>query len=285
MTEYAISVHEVQVAKGRAPQGRSLAIGGDLHLIPGEMDKEPVFGLEAKWIPSSMKQQAMMMGATVVDRSSVITTHLSEVVKRHAGELLSRQQVKELIDAIKKGNEAVVEELGAAGINLSEVQRTLKDILDEGVPIRDLTRILEAITERARVSRDPDNLLEAARVALGPSIVSLKLTDGELPMITLDGLVTTHLMETLKITEAGLTLGADPTYVRRVVDEVGAIFADSETKGKSPVLVVQPKLRAATYRTIHPLIPRLSVISTAELGGSYRPNLIGVVSLVNASAI
>lgn len=283
--EYAISVHEVNVAKGRAPVGRSLAIGGDLAGIPGELDKEPVFGLDAKWIPSAFKQQAMMAGATVVDRSSVITTHLSEIVKRHAGELLSRQQVKELIDSVRKGNEAVVEELGAAGINLSEVQRTLRDLLDEQIPIRSLTRILEALTERARISRDPDQLLEAARLAIGPTIVAGRIASDELSLITIDAPTTNSLLETLKITEDGLTLGADPSLIGKIIDEAARFFAESETKGKTPVLITQPRLRAATYRAIHHILPRLSVLSTAELGGQYRTNLVGVVSLTNATAI
>ena len=285
INEYAIAIHEVEVARGRAPQGRSLAIGGDLATIPGEYGKEPVFGLDAKWIPTSMKQQAIMLGATVVDRSSVITTHISEIVKRHAGELISRQQVKELIEAVKKGNEAVVEEMTSVGINLSEVQRTLKELLEEQVPIRDLSRILEAITERARISRDPDQLLEAARIAVGPSIVASKLTDGELPIITLDPYVAAQLQESLKITDAGLVLGIEPTYLRRVIEEAASIFNDSETKGKSPILLVPPRLRTPIFRAIHPMLQRISVLSTSELGGSYRPNIVGVVNVANASAI
>ena len=283
--EYAISVYEVNVAKGKAPVGRSLAIGGDLQGIPGEVDKEPVFGLDAKWIPSSLKQQAIMAGATVVDRSSVITTHLSEVVKSHAGELLSRQQTKELIEAVKKGNEAVVDEVTQAGINLSEIQRTLRDLLNEQVPIRSLTRILEALTERARVTRDPDQLLEAARVAVGPSIVAGCLTNGELPIITFEASLTHHLVETLKITEEGISLGADPALVARMADEVARLFSDSETKGRTPVLVTQPRLRTATHRAVYQRLPRLSVISTSELGGQYRSNLVGVVNLANAATV
>ena len=283
--EYAISVHEVNVAKGKAPVGRSLAIGGDLAGIPGEVGKEPVFGLDAKWIPSSLKQQAIMAGATVVDRSSVITTHLSEVVKTHAGELLSRQQTKELIEAARKGNEAVVEEVSVAGINLSEIQRTLRDLLNEQVPIRNLIRILEAITERARIGRDPDQLLEAARISIGPTIVADRLTNGELPLITIDASIAQMLMESLKITEEGVVLGVDPGLVSKMIDEISRIFSESETKGKTPVLVTQPRLRTAMFRATRQRLPRLSVISTAELGGQYKPNLVGVVNLANASAI
>ena len=130
---------------------------------PATLTTEPVFGMPAKWVPLEFRQQAMASGCAVVDRSAVITTHLNEIVRQHAGSLLTRQRVKELLDIVKHTDSVVVEEITAAQLSLGELQAVLRGLLDEGVPIRDLVRIFEAVSLTARVTKDPDALIEAAR--------------------------------------------------------------------------------------------------------------------------
>ena len=163
-----IKLFGVEVARGEAPRGQVLAIGDFLGALPGTPTQEPVFGLEAKWIAAELRHQAELSGATVVDRTSVITTHLAEVVGRHAARLLGREDVRLLTDVVKRTHPVVVEELTPTQLSLGEVQRVLQALLDEGVSIRDLVRIFEAISLRAQTTKDVDTLVESARAALGP---------------------------------------------------------------------------------------------------------------------
>jgi len=125
-----------------------------------------------------MRAQAELTGATVIDRSSVITTHLAEIARTHAAELLSRQDVRSLLDTVRGTDPVVAEELTASGLSLGEVQRVLQELLEEQVSIRDLVRICEVLSERARVTRDTEALVDACRVALGPAISSSHAVDG-----------------------------------------------------------------------------------------------------------
>src|SRR5690606_31962514 len=157
-----------------------LVICDELDQLPGVQVAEPVFGLPAKWVPVEQSAVAEALGATVVDRASVITTHLAEIARRHAPELLSRQDVKLLVDLVREHDPAVVDDLTAQGISMAEVQRVLQQLLAEQVPVRDLARILEVISERSRTTRDPEALVEACRLALSASICASRSVNGRL---------------------------------------------------------------------------------------------------------
>ena len=148
--DYAIKVHGVELARGQAPRGKLLAIGENLDGLPGTDTRDPAFGGRAKWIPVGFSHQASVAGVTVVDRSAVVTTHLAEIVREHAGELISRQDTKLLLDAVKTANPVVLEEMTSVSLTLGDVQGVLRGLLEEGVPVRDLVRIVEALTEQAR---------------------------------------------------------------------------------------------------------------------------------------
>src|SRR5436305_3822355 len=154
--------------------------------LPGIAGQEPVFGLPGKWIASELRGQAEMLGATVVDRSSVIITHLSEIVRGYASRLLGREEVSALSLALKKTHPVVVEDLTPAILSLGEIQRVLHALLDEGVAIRDLVRIYEALSVAAKAGTEPDRLVEAARLALGPAITAAHTQDGRLSVLTID---------------------------------------------------------------------------------------------------
>ena len=177
-------MHGVEVGRGTAPSGKVLVIGDHLDSFPGEPTREPVFGLAARWVPAEYQVQAEISGHTVVDRSTLVVTHLAEIVRRHAGRLLSRTDVKILIDGVKVTDPQVVDDLNTIGVTAGEVQRALGGLLDDGVPIHDLVRILEAVGDRARTSRTVESMVEAARAELGPAITTALATDGRLTAVT-----------------------------------------------------------------------------------------------------
>jgi flagellar biosynthesis protein FlhA len=282
---YSVRLHGVEVGRGRAPLGRVLAIGDHLDQLPGEATEEPVFGLAARWVPAEMRQQALMMGCTVVDRASVITTHLSEVIRSNAASLINRQQVKELLDVAKVRDSVAVEELTAAQLSLGQFQAVLCALLNEGVPVRDLVRIVEAVTERSAHAKDTESLVEAARQALGPTITSLYAKDKRLPVIVLDAALEQQLAEALRPSEDGSVIAIDPGLAESLVVEVAARAQAAEAGGTSPVLLCTGRLRPALHRLVRAAAPRLPVMSVNELGPYVRPDKIGVVNLAVAATV
>jgi flagellar biosynthesis protein FlhA len=276
---YAVRLHEVEVGRGTAPAGRVLAVGTYLDQLPGDLTTEPVFGMPAKWVPLEFRQQAMASGCAVVDRSAVITTHLNEIVRQHAGSLLTRQRVKELLDIVKHTDSVVVEEITAAQLSLGELQAVLRGLLDEGVPIRDLVRIFEAVSLTARVSKDPDALIEAARSTIGQAIAGQYVVDGILPVITFEPALEHRLIDSLRPGDGGQAVVMETDMAERLFAEVGAVSRRIEDQGRRPVLVVSARLRPALRRLLHAAVPNLPVLSVNELNGQLRPERMGVVSL------
>jgi len=275
---YAIRVNGVEVARGQAPSGTVLAIGDGLENLPGRPGKEPVFGLPGKWIGSELAAQAELLGATVVDRSSVIITHLSEVVRHNASRLLGREEVAALTSSLRRSHPVVVEDLTPAMLSLGEVQRVLHGLLDEGVAIRDLVRIFEALSVAAKVSTDPDRLIEAARAALAPAITASYLVDGRLAVITLDPRLQQVLLETARATDQGVQLLPGPEVVEGLVNDVNAAQQSALERGDRPVVVCAPQIRLPLRRLISQ-VSDLPVLSFNELAGNAPVvETIGVIS-------
>ena len=284
LRHYAITLFGIEVARGEAPRGCVLAIGDLIGSLPGQPTREPVFGLDAKWIPAELRHQAEMGGATVVDRASVVTTHLSEVVTAHAGRLLGREDVRLLTDVIKRSHPVVVEELTPAMLSLGEIQRVLRALLEEGVSVRDLVRIFEALSLRAGQSKDLDGLVEASRAALGPAIVAPYLADGAVSAISLDPMLEQGMLEALRATEQGAVLALDPDTAQNVLTRTAHFMQQAEDSGVRAVLVCAPQLRAAVRRLVAPALPRLPVLSYNEIAGASSVQSIGVVSRVDGAA-
>ncbi|MFZ4515038.1 MAG: flagellar biosynthesis protein FlhA [Acidimicrobiia bacterium] len=282
---YAIRVHGVELGRGEAPAGCVLAIGDHIGDLPGAHTREPVFGLPAVWVPLEFKQQAEIAGATVVDRSSVITTHLAEIVRRNAGRLLSRADVKSLLDMVKMTDPVVAEEITAAQLNLGDIQRVLQELLDENVPIRDLVRICEVLSERGRITKDIETLTEAVRTVLGPAISASYAIDGTLQVLTLDPMVEQALIESRRVGEQGSFLAVDPNIAEVIAREVARIVDDAERAGQSPVLVCSTQIRAALYRLVRAAAPRLPVLAFNELGPQLQLETIGTVNLGQPATI
>jgi flagellar biosynthesis protein FlhA len=279
LSSYVIRISGVEVARGQAPPGTVLAIGEGLASLPGRPGQEPVFGLEGKWVPAELRHQAELAGATVVDRASVLITHLAEVVRAQASRLLGREDVRALTDVIKRTHPVVVEELTPALLSLGDVQRVLHSLLDESVPIRDLVRIFEGLSVAAKVSAEPDRLTEAARAALGPAIAAPYLHNGTLPVLTLDPRFEQSLLEALHPGETGARLVVDTARAEALVADASRLAEQVEQQGLTPVLVCSPQLRLPLRRLLRVAAPRLPVLSYAEITGSAtRIESMGVVS-------
>lgn len=275
---YAIKLFGVEVARGEAPSGTVLVIGDYLGSLPGQPTREPVFGLEAKWIPAELRSQAELSGATVVDRSSVITTHLAEVVTTHAAELLGREDVRMLTDVIKQTHPVVVEELTPAQLSLGEVQRVLQSLLDESVAVRNLVRIFEALSLRAATNKDTDALVEAARLALGPAIAAPYLSEGAIHVISLDPHLEQQMLESLRPTDQGPIITINPELAQGALTQISELMTQAENSNYTPVLVCSPQIRPALRRMVRPTMHRLPVLSYSELVGAAQVLSVGVVS-------
>ncbi|GAA0814359.1 flagellar biosynthesis protein FlhA [Spirilliplanes yamanashiensis] len=279
LSSYAIRISGVDAAAGQAPPGTVLAIGDGLTALPGRAGVEPVFGLAGKWVPSELHYQAELTGATVVDRASVIITHLAEVVRANASRLLGREDVRALVEMVKRTNPVVVDELTPAAMSLGQVQKVLQALLDEGVPIRDLVRIFEALSLRAKVSVDHDGMVEAARAALGPAIAAHHTNDGRLTVITLDPQLEQHLLESLRPGENGNFLAIDGMRAESIVTESGRLIENAEASGVTPALACSPQLRAPLVRLLKAGNRRVSVLSYAEIAeSSAQIETMGVVN-------
>lgn len=274
---YAITLFGAEVARGEAPRGTVLAIGDFLGSLPGTPTQEPVFGLEAKWIPAELRHQAEIGGATVVDRASVVTTHLSEVVHQHASRLLGREDVRLLTDIVKRSHPVVIEELTPTQLPLGEVQRVLRSLLEERIPIRDLVSIFEALSVRASVSKDHDGLVEAARAALDPSLAAPYVLDGALHAISLEPVLEQQMLEGLRATDQGAVIVLDPEVAQNVLLGLVQAAQAAENNGVRPVLVCAPQIRSAVRRLVAPAVDRLPVLAYSELGAAREVRSVGVV--------
>ncbi|MEA5454763.1 flagellar biosynthesis protein FlhA [Sinomonas sp. JGH33] len=280
---YAIRIAGVEAARGAAPSGKLLALGDFLDALPGVAVVEPVFGLAGKWIPAEMRHSAEMTGATVIDRVSVLVTHLSSIVTSSAARLLSREDVRVLTEGVKAASPAAVDELTPGLLSLAEIHRVLQGLLAEHVPINDLTRIYESLTLRAKASTDPEGLIEAARLALGPALVG-RLMDGErLTVITIEPGLEQSLVQDLRPAEGGTQLVMEQSKLDAIMTSLSSAVAAAESAGKSPVLVCAPVLRPA-IRKLVPLPPSgVPVLSYAEVTSTtVNIETIGVVRLGTA---
>ena len=275
---YVIRIAGVEAGRGIVPPGRLLALGAGLDTLPGTAVHDPVFGLEGKWIPIEMRHSAEFAGATVVDRASVVITHLSSVIHAGAARLLSREDVRQLTDALKQVSPAAVEELTPALLSLAEVQRVLQGLLAERVPINDLSRIYEALALRAKTSTEPEGLIEAARAALGPAIAARFAEDGVLRVIMINPLLEQSMLESLRMGDDGPQIVFDPQRMEAVIESVrAAVTAAAAGDGGEPVLVCAPTLRSAVRRLVAAQTDGLPVLSYTEAGGAFTIETVGVV--------
>jgi flagellar biosynthesis protein FlhA len=240
--------------------------GDAMGQLPGIATTEPAFGLPAVWIPEGNRAEAEALGWTVVDPESVVVTHLTETIRANASELLTRQETRQLLDKLKEVNAAVVDEVVPDVLSLGEIQRVLQALLRENVSIRDLGAVIEAVGDKARLTRDPAMLAEYARQALGRTIVAPYLdADATLHAIALDPGFEQELAEALVQTADGEFLAIDPARAQGLVQSCAVQVEHSLAGGGRPVLLCSARVRRHLRRLVEQRLPQLAVCSYNEV--------------------
>jgi flagellar biosynthesis protein FlhA len=260
---YVIKLKGVQIGHGDATPGQWMAInpGQVSATLPGTQTKDPAFGLPAIWIDGSLREQAQIYGYTVVDASTVVATHLNHLIHAHAAELLGRQEVQQLLDRIGKESPMLIEGLVPKTLSLTTVQKVLQNLLDEGVPIRDMRTILDVLAEHAPTVTDTTELTSLIRLALGRAIVQQIFPGNEeLQVIGLDASLDRMLLQALTNSK-----GLEPGLADSLLRETQSAMARQAQLGLAPVLVVQHPLRVLLARFLRRSLPQLKVLSHAEI--------------------
>jgi flagellar biosynthesis protein FlhA len=235
-------------------------------VLKGMPTVEPVFKLPATWITEGERKNAEVSGFTVVDAPSVLVTHLSETVKRNCHEILSRQDVQNLLDNLKQNNPTVVTELIPAQLNVGQVQRILQNLLAEGISIRNLAGILEKVSDYTSVTKNPDELSEHARRALGSQIVKpFQSEKGGLQAITLDPRLEQQIAQGLRQTPSEISVMMEPKLARHIVDSLSQRIQQLLSAGQPPVIMCAPQIRLAFRRFFETTFSELTVLSYAEV--------------------
>jgi len=278
--EYVVRLRGEEVARWEMVQDCLLAISSEVVARPieGKETREPAFGASAKWIAPASREQALAAGYAVVDQTSVMATHLAEIIKQHAHELLTRQETRRLLDSLAESQPKLVEELVPKLLNLGEVQRVLQQLLREQVPIRDLTTILEALIDAATVNKNPVPLVEAVRQALGRALVRPLLSDeGKLTVATLDGQMEEQIYQAFEPQNAaGRAPSLQPSFVRRLIDGLKGLMGD-QISIACPTLLCSSPARFHLRRLLEPFFPKLVVLSPAEVPTTVPIQSLGVV--------
>lgn len=278
---YRILVGGEEVASGKLLPGHLLAMDGGSaeRPIQGIDTVDPSFGLPAKWIPADSKEEADLFGYTVVDPVSVLVTHISEIIKSNAFEVLSRDDVKHLLDNVKKKYPAVVEELVPGLLSVGDVQKVLRNLLRERVSIRNLPSILEAIADHAGQTKDTEILTEFVRQRIARSLCESYADEkGKLYAVTLDP----NLENKLAAASSRNAADADavnPAYLRRVVDAVGETIRGASSRGREPVLLAKGQVRRFVRDLIGTSFPRVPVLSYSEITPARSVESLGVVKV------
>ena len=280
---YRITLKGVEIGNGEAHTGQYLAIDPGMVSGPlvGQATTDPAFGLPAVWIEAALRDQAQVLGYTVVDPGTVIATHLNHLITLHAAELLGRTEVQHLLDHIAKDSPRLIEDLVPKLIPVATLQKVLQNLLAEGVHIRDMLSIIETLAEHAPRQQDPNELTALVRVALGRAIVQqLFPTASDLAVMTLDARLERLLMQALQ-SSATDGAGIEPGLADTLLEQAGEATRQQEQMGLTPVLVVSAPLRALLSRFLRRSLPQLKVLSQSELPES---RTIRVTSLVGAPA-
>lgn len=279
--QYIIKIKGIQVSEGEILFDHYMAMnpGYVEEEITGIPTFEPSFHLPAIWITEGQRERAESLGYTVVDPPSIIATHLTEVIRQHIAELLTRQDVQGLINNLKENNPALVEELVPKLLGLGEVQKVLQNLLQEGISIRDLLTIFETLADYAPTTRDTDILTEYVRQSLKRAI-SVKYFPAHetTQVITLDPKIEQEIMGSVKQTEQGAYLNLDPERTRKIMDSLGKEVQKLENLGKNPIIITSPIVRMYFKRLTEDYYKDLIVVSYNEIESNVELQSIGMVT-------
>jgi flagellar biosynthesis protein FlhA len=284
--EYSILLKGNEIARGELMTNYFLAMnpGSVDEKIDGIATHEPTYGLPALWIKENVKEKALAKGYTVVDLAAVMTTHLSEIVKRHGPEFLGRQEVQQLLDNLKDSHPKVVEELVPNYLSLGGVVKVLQNLLREQVPVRDLLLILETLADWAPATKDLDLLTEYVRQALARTITKMHQTaDGILPVITLDHSVESAIAAAIQPTEQGSHFALDPNTAQKIVNNLAQVLDKSPSLNYQPVIVCSAPIRCYFKKLVDQFIPNISVLSYDEILSNVEIQSLGTLELSDAN--
>ncbi len=279
--EYALLIRGARVGSGElAGQFLAMDTGASTGAIEGARTTEPVFGLPSVWIKGSERERAQQQGFTVVDNTTIIATHISEIIKKHSHELVGRQELQQLLDNLGGSFPKVVEELVPNLLNLGTVLRVIKNLLKESVSIRDLRTILETLADYASVTKDPDILTEFVRQGIGRYIVDqYKRDDDLLFLITVDREVEEIVAESVQHTDQGSYLAIDPSIAQKIINSIRLLQEKFDQAGTTPVLIASPNVRRHVKFLTERFVPNLAVLSHNEIPPHIKIQSLGVVSI------
>jgi flagellar biosynthesis protein FlhA len=279
--EYAILIKGNEVARAEMMVGHQLAMnpGDAKKTMAGIPTLEPAFGLPATWIPEDRKDEAQHAGWTVVDLATVIATHLTEVIRLHAAELISRQDVQKLIDGVAATDEKVVEELVPNLLSLGQIQKVVQNLLRERVSVRDMPSIMEVLADHALITKDVDLLTEFVRQRLARAIVKQYLTaTGELPLMTIGGDIEEALGKSINETDRGAYMTLDPDTGQRILNALNQGITELTNQNYQPVVLSTPMIRRHLHKLTERFIPNLVVLSHSELTSNIQLKIIGEIT-------
>jgi len=286
--QYAIKLRGVQIARGETLPGQLLAIDSGLvsEKISGMDTTDPAFGLPALWINEDQKQLAEHRNYTVVEASSVLATHLTEIIKKHADELLTRESVNRLLDNLKERSPKVVEEVIPSVLKVGEVQKVMQSLLREHVPVRDLEIVLETLGDWAPRTKDPEVLTEYVRNALARTICQIhRGRDNKIYCLTLDPAIEDLVNKHLERSDRGTIMTLSPELQNRIAaaTKTEVEKAIQSSGGQTPVVLCSPQVRAWVRRIIEAALPQVAVLAFNEIVRGVEIESLGMVVLKNDS--
>ena len=278
---YIIKLKGIEIARGELMLDHYLAMnsGTVFEEVKGIETVEPSFGLPALWIPESEREQAELNGYTVVDAVSVLATHLTEVIKAHASEILGRQETQNLIDNLAKTHKALVDDVVPELLSVGEIQKVLANLLKERVSIRDMATILEVLSDYARATKDPEILTEYVRHAMARQISQQYVTDNVLQCITLDPGLENKIVGAVQRTDHGSFVSFDPDTMRRLMNALNKELEKLTNIGSSPIVLTSPAVRLYFRKLVERNVPGIIILSHAEVDSTVEIQIVGVVRI------
>ena len=280
--QYIIKIKGIQVSEGEILFDHYMAMNPGFveDEITGIPTLEPAFHLEAMWITESQRERAESLGYTVVDPPSIIATHLTEIIKQHLDELLTRQDVQNLIDNIKENHKTLVDELVPKLLGVGDIQKVLQNLLKEGISIRDLVTIFETLADYAATSRDTDILTEYVRQSLKRAISNKYFGDEDMTtVVTLDPKIEQMIMGSIKQTEQGAYISLDPATTKSILKSTETEVKKLENKGQAPIIITSPIVRMYFKKLTNDYFKDLIVISYNEIDSNIELKSVGVVTI------
>ncbi|MDR3552692.1 MAG: flagellar biosynthesis protein FlhA [Clostridia bacterium] len=280
-SSYVIKLRGEEVAHGELLADRLLIMGQgeDAFKIDGVDTVEPAFGLPARWIAKNRREEAEVAGYTVIDPTSVMMTHLGEVIRSHAAELLGRREVNSLLDMVRKNNKTLVEEVVPGKISVGGLQKVLQNLLAEEIPIRDMVTILETIAEQSSKVKDEDLLTEYVRQSLKRTITRKFAPEGEVQALVIDPQIEKLISSSVKQSEHGVYLALEPDKAQNIIRSLSSEVEKLSQKGVAPTVIVSPGVRLYFRKLVAQIIPGLAVISYNELENTVRVQAVGSVAV------